>query len=90
MVTKNYAQLANSLRLGAREIARRANTSHVTVLKVLAGKGQPFYSKATEERVKSVIDAEAGKLQASLNKLRGFDEQGEPTAGKRAPKLNRK
>lgn len=90
MVTKNYAQLANSLRLGAREIARRADTSHVTVLKILAGKGQPFYSTATEAKVKRVIDDEAARMRESLNKLRGFDDRGEPTAGKREAKLKRK
>jgi len=69
METKNYSQIANMIRLGPREIARRVGTSHVTVQRVLEGKGQPFYSKDTEKKVHDVIDKEVESMRQALNRL---------------------
>lgn len=71
MPTANYAQLAHSIRLANREIGRRAGVSATTVAKVLADKGEPFYSKQTAEKIHKVIDDEAKALQQSLNRLMG-------------------
>jgi transcriptional regulator with XRE-family HTH domain len=72
MKSKNYSEIAKAAGLSHRDIAKLAGVSHNTVYKVLTGKGEPFYSKATEEKIHKIVETGAARQQKNLERLMGI------------------
>jgi plasmid maintenance system antidote protein VapI len=67
--TKKYSEIADTIGLSHRKIAKLAGVTPTTVDNVLNRK--PAFSKDTEQRIHKVIETEAAKAQQNLLRLMG-------------------
>lgn len=70
---KDYGKVADFIRLGDAEIARRAGTSPTTVRYILHGitDGKQHVGEQKRKKIYEVIDAEVASLRRALNQLSG-------------------
>lgn len=70
MVNLDYGEIAKVVRLGPREIARRAGATHPTVIRLLAGENVILGSQK-RKRIYDAIEEEARRVQQNLERLMG-------------------